>query len=196
MRVVIQRGVAVAIALVSASLLASCGSDNNNSSPAPTPTPTPTPAPTPAPTPTPTVTPYSLTKLVSDGSTAAQKTDANLKNPWGIVFATGAPVWISNNATQTSTLYDGTGVPRPLIVTLPAGLRGAANPTGIVANASTTDFKVTKGVASAAARFLFDGEGGTILGWAPTVDATNGVIAYDDGNGGAVYKGLAIASDG
>ncbi len=30
----------------------------------------------------------------------------------------------------------------------------------------------------------------------PTVDAGNGVIAYDDGNGGAVYKGLAIASDG
>ncbi len=28
------------------------------------------------------------------------------------------------------------------------------------------------------------------------MDAANGIIAYDDGDGGAVYKGLAIASDG
>jgi len=39
-------------------------------------------------------------------------------------------------------------------------------------------------------------KGGTIIGWAPTVAAATGVIAYDDGNAGAVYKGLAIASDG
>jgi uncharacterized protein (TIGR03118 family) len=137
-----------------------------------------------------------LTKLVSDGAVTAQKTDPNLKNPWGIVFAPGAPVWLVNNGTQTATVYDGTGLIRPVVVALPAGIRGAANPTGIVNNASTTDFMVTKGTTSGAARFIFDGEGGTILGWSPTVDATNGIIAYDDGNGGAVYKGLAIASDG
>jgi uncharacterized protein (TIGR03118 family) len=137
-----------------------------------------------------------LTNLVSDGSVTAQKTDANLKNPWGIVFGPGAPVWVVNNGTQTSTLYDGTGTVNPLVVALPAGIRGAADPTGIVNNTSTTDFVVTKGTTSGAARFIYDGEGGTIIGWSPTVDRNNGIIAYDDGNGGAVYKGLAIASDG
>ena len=138
-----------------------------------------------------------MTKLVSDGSVAAQKTDPNLKNPWGVVFATGAPVWLVNNGTQTSTIYDGTGVINSRVVALPGGIRGAADPTGIVANSATTDFMISKNAGTpAAARFIFDGEGGTIIGWAPTVDGTNGIIAYDDGNGGAVYKGLAIASDG
>jgi uncharacterized protein (TIGR03118 family) len=126
----------------------------------------------------------------------AQKTDPNLKNPWGIVFPPNAPVWLVNNGTQTSTLYDGTGLARPVVVALPGGIRGNADPTGIVVNSSTTDFVITNGTTSGAARFIFDGEGGTIIGWNSTVDATHGVIAYDDGNGGAVYKGLAIASDG
>ena len=139
---------------------------------------------------------FSMSALVSDGAVTAATTDANLINPWGIVFAPGAPVWIANNATETSTLYDGTGTKVPLIVSLPAGLNGSADATGIVFNSSGTDFVVASGNLSAPARFIFDGEGGTILGWSPTVDATHAVIAYDDGAGGAVYKGLAIANDG
>lgn len=206
MRTVISRSLAVVLGV----LLASCGGGGGyggggssvaptpTPTPAPTPTPTPTPAPTPTPSPTPAPTPtaYSVTNLVSDGSVTAQKTDPNLKNPWGIVFAPNAPVWLVNNGTQTATVYDGTGLIRPVVVTLPGGIRGAADPTGIVNNTSTTDFLITKGTTSGAARFIFDGEGGTIIGWNPTVDAGNGIIAYDDGNGGAVYKGLAIAADG
>jgi uncharacterized protein (TIGR03118 family) len=139
---------------------------------------------------------FSMSSLVSDGAVTAVTTDANLVNPWGIVFAPGAPVWIANNATDTSTLYDGTGNKAALTVSLPAGLNGSADATGIVFNSSGTDFVVTKAALSAPARFIFDGEGGTILGWSPTVDATHAVIAYDDGAGGAVYKGLAIANDG
>ena len=143
-----------------------------------------------------TVSAYSMSKLVSDGSVAAQAVDVNLKNPWGIVFAPGAPAWIANNGTQTSTLYDGTGVQTPLIVNIPAGLNGAANPTGIVFSGSATDFMVTANAVTAPARFIFAGEGGSITGWAPTVDLNNAVIGYDDGAGGAVYKGLAIAANG
>ena len=139
---------------------------------------------------------FSMSSLVSDGAVAAATTDANLVNPWGIVFAPGAPAWVANNGTQTSTLYDGTGNKVALTVSLPAGLNGSADATGIVFNSSGTDFVVTKAPNSAPARFIFDGEGGTIVGWSPTVDATNAVIAYDDGAGGAVYKGLAIANDG
>jgi uncharacterized protein (TIGR03118 family) len=139
---------------------------------------------------------FSMSNLVSDGAVAAATTDANLVNPWGIVFGPGTPVWIANNATETSTLYDGTGNKVALTVSLPAGLNGSADATGIVFNSSGTDFVVTKAALSGPARFIFDGEGGTILGWSPTVDATNAVIGYDDGAGGAVYKGLAIANDG
>jgi hypothetical protein len=34
-----------------------------------------------------------------------------------------------------------------------------------------------------------------LTGWAQSVDVHNAIIAYDDGTGGAVYKGLAIAAD-
>jgi uncharacterized protein (TIGR03118 family) len=139
---------------------------------------------------------FSMSSLVSDGAVPAATTDANLKNPWGIVFAPDAPVWIANNVTQTATIYDGTGTTVPLIVNLPAGLNGSADATGIVFNGSNTDFVVTKGTLSAPARFIFAGEGGTVLGWAPTVDGTDAIVAYDDGAGGAVYKGLAIANNG
>jgi uncharacterized protein (TIGR03118 family) len=136
-----------------------------------------------------------MTKLVSDGAVSAQTTDASLKNPWGIVFAQGAPVWVANAATQTSTLYDGTGVKLPLVVKIPAGASGPSNPTGIVANATPADFMVSGNNTSGSARFIFAAENGTISGWSPSVDPTNAVLAYAD-TGAASYKGLAIASDG
>jgi uncharacterized protein (TIGR03118 family) len=43
-------------------------------------------------------------------------------------------------------------------------------------------------------KFIYDGEGGMLAGWAPNVDLTHGVIMYIDA-GGAVYKGLAVAAN-
>ena len=51
-------------------------------------------------------------------------------------------------------------------------------------------------VGSAPAQFIFSGEGGTIAGWASTVSGATATTAYDDGAGGAVYKGLAMANNG
>ncbi len=143
---------------------------------------------------TPSATPYSMTALVSNGVVSAVTKDSNLVNPWGIVFAPGDAVWIANNGSNTSTLYDGDGNKIPLSVAIPPGSNGPANPTGIVAN-SGAGFIVTSGAQSAPAAFLFAGEAGTITGWAQSVDQTNAITAYDDGAGGAVYKGLAIATD-
>ncbi len=144
---------------------------------------------------------FSLTKLVADtaGGTAAN-TDTNLVNPWGLSIPAGtAPAWVANNHSETSTLYDGNGKPQPhaapLVVSFPAGGGGTTfDPTGIVSNASTTDFMVTSAGKSGAAKFLFDGEGGMIAGWNPTVDATHAIAMYTDA-GGAVYKGLAVAQN-
>ena len=43
----------------------------------------------------------------------ALHTDPNLKNPWGISTTVGAPLWLSDNGTGLSTLYDGKGVAAP-----------------------------------------------------------------------------------
>jgi uncharacterized protein (TIGR03118 family) len=136
---------------------------------------------------------FTQSNLVSDGTVAGTRNDAKLVNPWGLVFATGAPAWVADNGSQASTLYDGTGTALALVVNIPAGTRGAADPTGIVANA-TTDFVVTKNSITAPARFIFAGEAGTISGWSPTVDGTNAITVYDD-SAGAVYTGLAIATN-
>lgn len=136
--------------------------------------------------------------LVADTASGSATVDSNLANPWGIVFNPGDPVWVANNGTQTSTLYDGAGVPQPagtpLIVHLPAGSGGAFAPTGIVGN-TTTDFVVSAAGKSGAAMFIFSGQSGMIAGWSQAVDVNNAVVKYAD-TGGASYTGLALANNG
>jgi uncharacterized protein (TIGR03118 family) len=137
---------------------------------------------------------YVQTNLVSDIPGAAQATDANLVNPWGIALAPGEPFWVSDNGTGKSTLYDGAGAVQPLVVTIPAPTAGAtAAPTGVVFNPSNT-FSVSAGGKSGASAFIFATEDGTIAGWSPAVNSTQAVIAVDRSAAGAVYKGLAIGS--
>src|SRR5690242_4360840 len=81
---------------------------------------------------------YSIRKLVSDLPGMAEQTDANLKNPWGLSASATSPLWISNNHTGTTTVYDGDGKPfpegHPIVVTIPrpAASSGDAtsSPTG------------------------------------------------------------------
>jgi len=146
---------------------------------------------------------FSFTTLVTDTpGMGAVTVDPNLVNPWGIVFGPGTPVWTSNNhpaastpnGSGTSTLYDGNGKPEPnaspLVVNLPNGF----NPTGIIYN-GTTSFTVHTATAQGVGRFIFSGEGGMIAGWSPGVDLHNAIAMYTD-TGGAIYKGLALASNG
>jgi uncharacterized protein (TIGR03118 family) len=142
---------------------------------------------------------YTVHALVSDGAIAADHVDASLRNSWGIVFNPNGAVWVADNKTNTSTLYDGTGTKVSLgsfpEVHLPPGTRGDAAPTGIVFN-SSGDFAISQGGAPAASVFIFAGENGTIMGWAPTINLGNAFVAYDDKSGGAIYKGLALAQNG
>lgn len=136
---------------------------------------------------------FTVTALVSDGVVPAAHTDANLKNPWGVAFNPKGFVWVADNGTNVATLYDGNGVPQSLVVTIPDGKNGSASPTGIVFN-GTQSFTVSENGKSGVAAFIFTGEGGTITAWAPDVGPTNAFVMYDDGTGGAVYKGLALAA--
>jgi len=138
---------------------------------------------------------YSAQALVSDkASIPAAHSDANLINPWGIAFAPGGPAWAADEGASVATVYDGTGVATPLVVTLPAGSNGNARPTGLVLN-TMNDFVImgTSGGRSAPALFIFDGLSGTLSAWSSSVSGTMASLVYDDGAGGAVYKGLALA---
>jgi len=106
--------------------------------------------------------------------------DADLVNAWGLSRSSGSPWWVSDNGTNKSTLYDGTGAKQGLIVNVPGG------PTGTVFN-GTVDFKLSNGKASI---FIFASESGGITAWSPGATTA----AFVAGSASAVYKGLAIAS--
>ena len=146
--------------------------------------------------------------------------DPHLLNPWGVGESGGSPFWVSDNNAGVSTLYNTAGTPLALVVSIPAPgdpLGSSGTPTGLVFNingGATGGFRIsgfTKAGApvTASAIFLFSTEDGTILGWNPNVNpagfdpakaGTYAIIAVDnsavpDAANGAVYKGLAIATD-
>ena len=143
---------------------------------------------------------YQAQVLVSDGFVArAPHTDPHLVNGWGVAFNPAGFVWVADNGTGLSTLYDGLGAPQSLVVAIPAapGSTEHGKPTGIVFSGSA-DFVVSSGASSGPSRFIFATEDGLLAGWAPNVDFTHALQAYPKpgGTSTAVYKGLALAANG
>jgi uncharacterized protein (TIGR03118 family) len=153
---------------------------------------------------------YVQTNLVSDIPGLAAHTDANLHNPWGTSTGPGLPIWVSDNATGVTTLYDGQGnlkevAPNQPSVAIPAppsaGPGAVGAPTGTTFNPTPDGFVVSKGGVSGPSKFLFATEDGTLVGWNPSVDVRHATIAVDrsqatdtEGDHGAVYKGLALVT--
>jgi uncharacterized protein (TIGR03118 family) len=140
---------------------------------------------------------YLQTNLVSDLAGMAARTDPNLVNPWGIAANPNSAIWVADNGSGTSTLYNNSGQPfpasAPLVITIPppAGGTPPAAPTGIVFN-GTGGFTVRSGATSGASSFLFATEDGTLSGWNATVDPTHALLGVDNSGSAAVYKGLAL----
>jgi uncharacterized protein (TIGR03118 family) len=111
---------------------------------------------------------YTARTLVTNTS------DSSLVNGWGLSAGPTTPWWVSDNHSNASTLYTGTGTKVPLTVSVPGG------PTGTVFNGDATAF--------GGARFLFANEAGQILGWAP--GATAATVRGSVPNG--IFKGLTI----
>jgi uncharacterized protein (TIGR03118 family) len=162
---------------------------------------------------------FLVTFPVSDLSNIAAKNppDPDLVNPWGVATSPTSPFWVSDNNAGVATLYNTQGTKQGLRVTIPNPVDpcgAVGTPTGVVFNiddGTTGGFRIPPVTPIASARFLFATEDGTIVGWAPGVnpagcDHQAGIIAVDNsGNNftnpdpasqtGAVYKGLAIATD-
>jgi uncharacterized protein (TIGR03118 family) len=136
---------------------------------------------------------FKQTNLVSDTPGMASHTDPNLVNPWGVALIPGAPFWVSNNNSGTSTLYDRNGLPQgAFAVPRPAGSSNPSTPTGIVANVINgivAGFKVQQ----LPSQFIFATEDGTISGW--NGQGSSAILALDNSPTGAVYKGLALVEN-
>jgi uncharacterized protein (TIGR03118 family) len=130
-----------------------------------------------------------VTNLTSDITNAASVMDPDLVNPWGLSISPGGPWWVSDNGTGLSTLYNSSGQNQGLIVAIPSGSgSGTGSPSGTVYN-GTSGFKINGQVAA----FLFCTEDGTISGW---YGGSTAYIAVNNNGNGAVYKGMALASQG
>ena len=138
---------------------------------------------------------YHWTNLVSDIAGVALRVDSNLVNPWGLAPSATNTLWVADNGTGVSTLYSTDGVPVPLVVIIPrsASNTEGANPTGTVFN-SGSGFVVTRNGVSGPSIFIFVSEDGSISGWNPDVSPDHAILAVDDGDEGAVYKGATLAS--
>jgi len=138
---------------------------------------------------------YAVTALVTDSGTTAPHVDPDLVNGWGIAFNPTGYVWVADEGTGKSTLYDGNGVKQPSpIVTLQAGAIGPAGPSGIVYNGST-GFAFTNGALSGTPPFIFATLQGQIEAWSPAVSLNEAFSLVDNGLAGARYTGLAIGVD-
>jgi uncharacterized protein (TIGR03118 family) len=136
---------------------------------------------------------YAVRNLVSDGFVPAEHTDPNLVNGWGITAGGSTPWWVANNGTDTSTLYDGQGIARSLVVQVEGG------PTGAVFNGGSQFVVSDRMGHSGPALFLFASENGTIHGWNPAVSppppSTHAFVVASRRADGAIFKGLAIAGN-
>ncbi len=133
---------------------------------------------------------FAQNNLVSDLPGMAAVTDSNLKNPWGMSFSPTSPIWVSNQGSNTSTLYSGTGTPAALVVSVPPTSPPPTGPTGQVFNSTASDFVLANGTK---ATFLFDTLAGTVNGWNGGSGTTASVVLT---TAGASYTGLALGNNG
>ncbi len=138
---------------------------------------------------------YVQHNIVSSVPGLADLTDPNLIDPWGMSFSATSPYWVSNHGKGNTTLYVNSSTTTPpsinaTVVTIPPGNGGAtpSKPTGQVQN-STSGFLLANGTK---ASFIFATEDGTISAWNGGTAAT---LMSDFSGVGAVYKGLAIATN-
>jgi len=128
-----------------------------------------------------------MANLVSDQTGVAGNTDPKLINAWGLAINPNAPggpaFWVANEGSGTATVYDRTGVPQPVTVTIPVPGNATVmgSPTGQVFNDSAAVFMGD--------RFILSTTEGAIVGWQSGVAAT---VRADNSASEAAYTGLTM----
>jgi len=150
---------------------------------------------------------------VSNQPGVAPVTDPNLVNAWGLVALATSPWWVSDNGTGDSSLFNAMGQPviasggSTNFVTVP--LRHPAPRDAWHANRYRRKHQHQRERLYDHGRrqigtidFIFATLDGTISGWNPAVGivnpatgATHATIGVDRSSAGAVYTGLAIATN-
>jgi uncharacterized protein (TIGR03118 family) len=121
------------------------------------------------------------TNLVSDIPGLANNTDPNLVNPWGISFSATSPFWVSDAGRGRATLYNSTGAPQSLVVTVPGVPTGQVFNTNAGSGAFNSDL------------FIFASATGTIAGWRGALGTTAETLFTSPTAGGA-YLGVALGN--
>lgn len=164
---------ALAGAVALLATLAACGGGSSGSSAAPAAPPS-----------------YQLTVLVANqAGMGTANTDPNLVNPWGLAYGPATDFWVADQATATTTVYDGLGhPPSPALVVADPALAGAplGGPTGVVFNGST---------GFLGDEFILASLDGTLSGWSASAGAT-AVRRVNNAGSQAVYTGLATGTSG
>ena len=140
--------------------------------------------------------PYVQTNLVSNIPGLATITDPALINPWGFSHSATSPFWVSDQGTNSATLYAVTGRtnvtktvinPPSGLVAIPTTGGGPQGPTGQVNNTNASSFLVMNGGNGNRASFIFGDLNGTISAWNAGASAiVQQTVA------GAVFTGLTI----
>ena len=121
-------------------------------------------------------------------------------NPWGVSFRPGSPFWVSNQGSNSTTLYSVTGSidispppPVPVFtVNIPTTATGTPGPHGTGLQYEPQVFPPDRPATDLSASFIFADLNGTISAWNPSL-GTNGSTAHIEvTTPGAVYTGLAV----
>lgn len=142
---------------------------------------------------------FDVMNLVSDQVGAAPIHDPRLTNAWGVAIdpARGG-FMVADGGSGLATQYQGdvagSAFARgPVAIVIPDG--SDSRPTGVVHN-GTSDFVISLHGSSGPAELLFATETGRLVAWRAELLSTfmqGQIVATTDG---AIYKGLALASDG
>lgn len=136
--------------------------------------------------------------------------DPLLVNAWGISQGPGTPIWVSDNNSGFTTLYEAPSsnppanfAKVPLNVMVLDGMADPQNlgsPSGTVFSLPSNGFVVSENGQNVDAVFLFDTEDGTIQGWGEGTGAnmfpTHTAIGVDQSASGASFKGLTLVGSG
>ncbi len=135
---------------------------------------------------------FTVHNLVSNQQGQADNFDPDLVNAWGLAHGSNGPLWVVDNGTGVSTVYNHlNGKKFALTVNLPGGAG-----TGIAfvpQDDDANDFVISKNGVSGESIFLFATETGRIEGWNPNVDPGNAIVALDLASEGRVFKGAATS---